>query len=268
MKVRSFAAAAIVLVAGEALAAPSATECISANESSIRLRKEKKLLEAREKSAVCADAACPAEIRDECSQKLIETTAAIPTLVLSAKDASGNDLVAVRVTMDGVSFVDRLDGTAVPVNPGPHVFRFETAGQAIDKTIVLREGDRDRHAAIRFGVATTEGSVRDPGRRTAGIVVGAAGVVGLGFGVVAAIVAAGLSKSSQNECKLATACDGSAYAHAQRDYNAAVTWSHVSEAGFAVGGVALVVGGILFFTAPYVTPGKTTGFGLDVGGRF
>jgi len=269
MTSRAMLAMAVFLAAGEALAAPTTQECIGASESSIRLRREQKLLRAREQSMICADAACPAEIRTECSQKVVELSTAIPTLVLSATSASGNDIVDVHVMLDGKPFMERLDGRSVQLDPGAHVFRFEAAGQApVEKTIVLREGEHDRRKVIRFESLASSSGARDPGRRTAGLVVGSIGIAGLGLGIVATAVAASLSSSSKTECPQPQDGPCSDYAQSQKDYEAARVWAHVAEVGFVGGGVFLAVGGIVFFTAPWVTPGKTTGLGVDFGARF
>lgn len=264
------ASLSLATFATSARAAPSARECIAANESSIQLRKAKHLREAREQLLICAEPSCPADIRTECARDVSEVTAAIPSLVISAQDAAGNDLVAVKVSMDGKPLAQRLDGSAIPLDPGPHDLELEAAGQprVIKKTIVLREGEKDRRELFRFEpehVATPE-KVRDPGRRTLGLVTGVVGALGLGVGVASGIVAAVLWSNSKSECSTST-CSTTAYERALADHNSAEDWANVSTASFIAGGVVLAVGGVLFFTAPWVVPGKSTSAGLAFGFR-
>src|SRR6185503_18813525 len=101
-------------------------ECIAHNEKSIQLRVDHKLQESREELLQCARPGCPGEIRSECERRLATVNAELPTVVVSAKDPSGADLIDVRVTIDGTRAVDKLDGAPITLDPGAHVFRFET----------------------------------------------------------------------------------------------------------------------------------------------
>ena len=54
--------------------------------------------------------------------------------------------------MDGQPIAERLEGTALSIDPGAHTFTFETAGQAnIEKQFVVHEGEKDRRERIVFG---------------------------------------------------------------------------------------------------------------------
>jgi hypothetical protein len=143
----------VAFSAGGARAAdPSTADCLGASESSIKLRGDHKLREARARLLVCAAASCPDDVRSECERHVTEVNASIPTLVFEAKDAGGNDLTAVKVTMDGAVLAERLEGTAISLDPGEHAFTFEVAGQPpVQKSFVLREGEKDRRERIVFG---------------------------------------------------------------------------------------------------------------------
>jgi hypothetical protein len=131
---------------------PTLSDCINANESSLAARTDHKLRQARAQSLMCAADSCPAEMRDKCKQRLEELNRAIPTIVFAVQDASGADLGGVKVTMDGQLIADRLEGTAISLDPGEHKFTFEVAGQApIERTIILREGEKDRRERIVVG---------------------------------------------------------------------------------------------------------------------
>src|SRR5580658_1231325 len=80
---------------------PTTADCLSASEASLKLRGEHKLREARGQLLVCASASCPADVRNECVRRVDPVNAAIPTIIFEAKDAAGNDMSAVTITMHG-----------------------------------------------------------------------------------------------------------------------------------------------------------------------
>jgi hypothetical protein len=133
-------------------AEPSTGECLAATESSLSLRHQHKLREARAKALVCSAPSCPGDIREECVRRVGELNVAIPTIVFDVRDADGADLVAVKVSMDGQLLTDHQDGTAVAIDPGPHTFTFEAAGQPrAEKKLIIREGQKDRNEAVTLG---------------------------------------------------------------------------------------------------------------------
>ena len=128
-------------------AEPNKLECIAANGSAQDLRRAGKLREAREKLAVCVSESCPGPVREDCAQRLAEVDQAMPSIVFEAKDGAGNDVASVTVTMDG----QRVDKPGMPVqaDPGEHRFVFEAEGMPrTEKTIVVREGERERHERV------------------------------------------------------------------------------------------------------------------------
>jgi hypothetical protein len=97
---------------------------------------------------------CPALFRNDCVGWLSEVQAALPSVVLAAKDPAGQDVIDVRVFVDGSPFVDTLNGIAHDVDPGPHVFRFEWAGHgSVEQSAVIREGEKDRTIVASFGAS-------------------------------------------------------------------------------------------------------------------
>jgi hypothetical protein len=75
-----------------------------------------------------------------------------PSVVLSAKDGAGNDLVAVKVLMDGTPILASLDGKPFSVDPGEHEFRFEAEGYpAAQQDIVVRASEKARQVAVVLG---------------------------------------------------------------------------------------------------------------------
>jgi hypothetical protein len=81
----------------------------------------------------------------------------MPTIVFEVKDASGNELTAVRVTIDGELLASHLEGTAISLDPGEHTFAFAAEGQPkVEKKLVVHEGEKERHEVISLDAAPTE----------------------------------------------------------------------------------------------------------------
>ena len=258
---RTFVAAgalcSVVLAAPFAHAAPpTKRECIDANAEGQSQMKAGKLRDAQSSLHMCASAACPAAVRDDCALRLDELERLIPSLVFEAKDASGKDLALVRVKVDGRPLADRLDGKALPVDPGEHTFTFEVVGYApVTRTLLLREGDRARRERVILvpsGIeppADKEAPADGRGQRVLGIVIGSAGIVGLGVGGVLGGLASS-TWSSAKGCVSATTTDCANREQAMADHDSAVALATGSTIGFIAGGALLVTGVIVFLTAP------------------
>jgi hypothetical protein len=291
----------LLALASSAAADATKDECIAANESAQDLRQAGKLREAREKLTVCLAASCPRLLRADCTQRMSEVDAAMPAVVFEAKDGAGNDLSAVHVTMDGQPFAQRLDGRALPADPGEHRFEFEADGLSkTEKTLVLREGENNRHERVVLGnlhpetvsiaparaneapanpqVSTEETASHGSVQRLAGIAVGGAGAVGLVVGSVLGLV----SKSTydhalSSECGAAVGFSAEPKTCTRAGYNdvqSAHGQATASTVGFIAGAALLGGGAYLYFAAPKgddVTVGPTVGagsVGLTVHGRW
>lgn len=246
---------AAALAPTPALAEPTVAQCLASAERSLDLRSRHQLRASREELLVCASPACPTEVRDECARRVDVVNAAIPTLVLVARDATGTDVAAVRVTADGTPFADRLDGTALPLDPGEHTFRFESEGRpAIEKTLVIREGEKARREVVVFGPPPApsglgaQGAAEKPRwgtQRTAAVASAALGVAGLVVGIIYGVRTMSLWSSAHGECN-ASSCP--AHDQAVRDHDAALSSATASNVGFVAGGAALATGLVLYFT--------------------
>jgi hypothetical protein len=265
---------AFVATATPARAAdPTTSECLSASEKSLSLANEHKLRAARAALLVCASASCPKDIQKECARRVDETNSAIPTIVFGAKDGQGNDLSAVRVTMDGETISERLDGTAIALDPGAHDFTFQAPGQPVlKKQIVARQGEKERREMLQFGkppalapVVAGPPPVPPPdaprplgAQRIAALAVGSLGLAGIGVGAAFG----GLSLSKQSQAK--SVCPGAGCPTQQGVdlWNTTRTDGTIATVSLAVGGAALATGVILWFTA---RPRAPKSGGLSVG---
>ncbi len=260
----SIAAMELLGAAHHARAAnPSTGDCLKANNSSVELRNDNKLQAARAQLLICAAKTCPADVRKECLRRIDEINAAIPTIIFEAKDGSGKDLSAVTVTMDGQLFADKLDGTALPVDPGEHTFTFEAEGQPILKEqFVIREAQKERRESITLGEAPPpppQGKkVEEPPpllppasetglgtQRVLAIVAGVLGLAGVGVGSVFGLQAMSKRNDAQSACPNVCLNQGDS-----DKWSDALKSARISDVAFVAGGAGLVGGALLWATAP------------------
>lgn len=265
--------------------------CLDAASKGQSLRDQGKLVEAREQFRRCAAQGCPTMVVTDCGGWLSDVEKNIPTIVVTAKDGSGNDLVDVQVTVDGQPLLSKLTGEALPMNPGAHTFHFATAGgTSTDRQVLVKQGDKNQEVSAVLGApaaapppatpatpavapaspatpspATSSGS----GWKTAGWVLGGLGIVGIGVGAVFGIVAMG--DKSGAHCDANNFCDPGPLDSGR----SAATGADV---GFIAGGALLAGGIVVLLLAPsdsgttgslHVTPLVGSGVGgASLGGSF
>jgi len=133
------------------MATPSAERatCASSYEQAQRLRRAEELLAARSMLLVCSRDACPDVARRDCIQWLGEVEEAIPSATFAARAPDGQDLLDVRVLVDGAPVPDPLNGKPVQMDPGEHRIRFErSSSQPVERVILLREGEHARSVEV------------------------------------------------------------------------------------------------------------------------
>jgi hypothetical protein len=238
-------------------------QCVDVDTKAQSLRREGKLTDAREQLKVCIDPRCPAILREDCTQRMDELEGAMPTIVFDAKDEQGRDLVLVRVTVDARPLSDRLDGRALSVDPGEHTFIFESPGKPpVTRRFVLKEGEKERRERIVLGATPSTAlppppdevppEPASPGKvpRLTGIVLGSAGLVGIGMGAVFGALTIYNWSNSRNECRSPANCPE--HGQALADHDSAVTAAGISTVAFIAGG-ALLAGGLALWVSADVT---------------
>jgi hypothetical protein len=131
--------------------------CLDAYEQSQQLRKGGRYGAAREQLVRCVRPVCPNLVKRDCARWMSELDNATPTVIVSAHDAQGKDLLAVRVVVDGKVLLEKLDGKPHPLDPGAHRFRYEYAGaDPVEETVVVQEGEKNRVVGAKFGVRPPE----------------------------------------------------------------------------------------------------------------
>jgi hypothetical protein len=178
--------AALVLVPGVARA--ESRECAAAAEAGQLLRNSGKLVQARDQLLTCMKV-CPRLVQNDCGPWLHDVEARLASIVIRATDPSGREITDVRVMVDGTALTSRLDGLAVPVDPGVRKLTFEHDGHpTIVQDVTIREGEKARAITVRFEdppVAKPEPPPYPPHREarlpTSAIILGGVGVVGMGL---------------------------------------------------------------------------------------
>jgi hypothetical protein len=251
-------------------AAADDARCVASSEQALSLRKNGKLRDALKDLAVCADAVCPAEVRDECAHRIDEVRAALPTLILAAKDGAGNDLYDVKVSVDGVPTATTLDGLPVVLDPGEHTFTFEGAGQPpVDRKLVLREGEKDRRETVLIGppapprLADGQTPQAPPvstwsSRKTLAVLSAGVGLTSVVLGSVWGAFAISSQSRESSDCSK-KACPNPA--QAQEDYSKATQNATASTVLFVVGGALIATGAVLWLTAPREPGGSASASG-------
>jgi hypothetical protein len=248
---KTFLAPALVLasLAPLAWAAPAfaddKSECIAASEKAQSLRDDKRFSQTRELLLSCAREVCPAVIKKDCAEQLADLEKKIPSVVLRAKDRTGSDIVAVKVAIDGKPAAEALDGKAIPLDPGVHVFRFETANEEpIEQKVVVAEGEQNRAVSVTFGHQDPGGPAPSRGAPIAGIVVG-------GLGLVAGAVLApifwsmGLSQKKTDESPGGCAPAGGGPGCSDDEISSIRTKLVLGDIMMGVGVVGVAVGAVL-----------------------
>jgi hypothetical protein len=219
-----------------------------------------KLTRARDRLRACSAPECASTVRDGCTKTLLEVEAAMPTVVLFADSDEGALKSPVRVLLDGVSLVDRIDATAIPIDGGVHVFSFERDGASpVEVRLALSTGQKNVPVHARWTKPTVEsaGAPLPPSEYATsgaggtalpvlGLASAGVGVISLGLGAIFGLVAA--NKQSDANCP-DNRCDASKGGSSTRlrDAQSAGNLSTV----FFIGGGVLAAGGLtLYLLAP------------------
>lgn len=94
----------------------------------------------------------------------LQMEADIPSVVLMVSDASDAPISAFEVRMDGDLLTSKLDGIAIPVNPGWHEFTFSAEGAVFaTQKILLAQGQRNRAISVprRAGSGREKGTASE-----------------------------------------------------------------------------------------------------------
>jgi hypothetical protein len=270
---------AVLSLSRVAAADPHADElqCNSAYTEAQKLRAAARFRASREQVLVCSQEVCAGWIKTDCLKWLSELDAALPTVVFEVHGVSGAETSEVRVSLDGEPWLQRLEGKAIPVDPGEHTLRFEIAGAPpSEQKVLFREAEKGRKIVVSFEQKAAAAAPPPP--TTGGVgdhekhgvpawawVVGAGGLAAIGAGVAFAVEAASASSRLSSECTPNfdhcgdTLKDGGSKADVTSQKNTGLVLTGV------LGGVGLLAVGMSIYgiaSAPKSTP---TAISLTVG---
>ncbi len=148
---------ALALLASLGAASPARAndkaDCTAAQKAAQADKASGQLTKALTELATCSRPVCPKPMQKQCADLAQAVTASLPTVVFSAKDASGKPVTAVTVTVDGAVVTSALDGTAIPLDPGSHAMKFESEGATpVEKQISVDPGTKGQTVSIDLDV--------------------------------------------------------------------------------------------------------------------
>ncbi len=242
--------------------------CLGAFDRAQQLRIEGKLRAAKDQLAICARAECPQLVRQDCAQWQNEVMTSLPSVVIGARDDNGKDVMAVRVSIDGVLVAETLDGKSIALDPGAHKFHFEAPGTStIDEQLLIREGEKNRVITVRLsaksdslsppkGLASPSALSGTQKSSTPApvYILGAVGVVALGAALFFDL------KGNGDAITLRTVCAPSCR---QSDVDAVQTKYVAAGVSLGIGVVAL--GFATYLYVSHVAPPKSTAWNLALG---
>lgn len=253
--VRLAAVLGLLATATRAHAGGVSDRCIAAAEAGQRDRDSKRLLRARTEFAKCEATECPALIRSDCVKWLADVESALPSLVFIVRYENGDDARSVRVAMDGTTIAERLDGSAISVDPGEHKFTFDVGERSFEQTLLVQSGERNRLVNVRVPSAA-QGSSPAPPRRerlaeppkapfpTAAVVTAGVGLLAFGTGVAFGVSAKSDRDALEAEpCAAVRKCDPAQVDSVSRRYV-------IADIGMAAGVVAVGIATVLWLTRP------------------
>jgi serine/threonine-protein kinase len=228
---------------------------------------------------------------------LAALTPKLPKIVISVP--ADSEAPGLEVKLDGQPLGKAAWGVAAPIDPGTHVVAAVATGRkpwttqatfaaGEQKTVVVpalevdaeratsgtidpsfnpperREADADRPREVDVPRPPPPAEApRGATQRTAGVIVGGAGVVAMAAGVILGLSAKATYDDSASHCD-ASGCDATGLDTRSR----AVGKGQVATALFALGAGTAVGGAVLWFTAPHPASARVAPFGLAVSGRW
>ena len=247
----------VTLLLGSARPARAdAASCSIAHESGQKAQREGGLRKAVEQFTACAaDDGCPDVIRKDCMALRDDVTAALPTVTFAVTDGA-QEVTNVRVFVDDELVMSRLDGLAVPLDPGRHRLKLMLPqGRVIASEVLLHEGQKNRLISVQTGkpappVPTDTAPVEgQPSRSTSSPAlwaVSGVAVSALALGTTFALFGRAEEQAVVDCAPRCTPAMRSNLDRARRDYL-------VANIGFGVAGAAAATAIVLYLATPSQT---------------
>jgi hypothetical protein len=254
---RSASLLLVTLLLGTARTAwADAGSCSIAHESGQKAQREGRLRKAVEQYTACsADDGCPDVIRKDCMSLRDEVNAAVPTVTFAVTDGT-HEVSNVRVFVDDELVMSRLDGLAVPLDPGRHRVKLMLPqGRVIASEVLLHEGQKNRLISVQTpkpAPAAAPDAAPDeeqPARRTSSPALWAVSgiaVSALALGTTFALFGRAEEQAVVDCAPRCTPALRSNLDRARRDYL-------VANIGFGVAGAAAATAIVLYLATPAQT---------------
>lgn len=209
------------------------------------------------------------DLATERAQALQERLSTLTIRAMSGEDSNAH----LEIRRDGVALQAAELGAPIPVDPGEHVVEAVAPGKQpwsskiqvgpnaakVSVEVPALQPASDGAAApptapppstpasTTAPPADTVGSDPGSGRRTTGLILGGAGIVGIGVGAFFGIQASSKWSDAKGKCSdYPYGCNEDATDLRSSAHSAAT----VSTVGFIAGGALLAAGAVLYFTAP------------------
>jgi hypothetical protein len=139
--------------------------------SAVQLEQSGHLRQAKDMLLACMKPACGG-VKLRCTALFSQLEADTPSVVPLVVDEGGDPRVDVQVTMDNELLTSRLDGRALPVDPGLHEFSFSADGSVLaSQKVMIVQGQRNRpiNVALRGSDKHGKKAVLSAGPPAAGV---------------------------------------------------------------------------------------------------
>jgi hypothetical protein len=124
---------------------PHKSACVEAYNEAMERMGAARLREARVLAGQCAAPTCGRALRQECVLLYTRLDADIPTIVPFVADDADVRSGDVEVRMDGEVLTSKLDGRAIPVDPGLHHLTFTVENEVVaSEDAMIVQGQRNR----------------------------------------------------------------------------------------------------------------------------
>lgn len=118
------------------------SQCVAAHAEVQRLRKEHRLLEAREALRDCTRSECPVPVLRECAAWIVEVEKETPSVLFNVT-AKNEQVTGSKIFVDGQEVDLPSHGVPLALNPGKHTYRVEHPGyRPVTKDFIVFEGQR------------------------------------------------------------------------------------------------------------------------------
>ncbi|MBK7584930.1 MAG: PEGA domain-containing protein [Myxococcales bacterium] len=159
-----------------------------------------------------------------------------------------------RVLRDGIELGPAAQGTALPVDPGPHTVVVEAPGYSRSETRVEAKERQTARVVVNAGArapsATGDASDKPSSKRTWGWALGGVGAAGLAVGTITGMMVLGEKRRVDDNCDASKRCNQTGIDAVDRGR----TFGTVSGASFIVGGLCLAGGAYLLLSGDERSP--------------